>query len=34
MEVGAKDDDRQKALVKMGMMTALAIGLHNFPEVT
>mmetsp|Transcript_8919 Transcript_8919/g.20850 ORF Transcript_8919/g.20850 Transcript_8919/m.20850 type:complete len:365 (+) Transcript_8919:61-1155(+) len=32
MEVGAKDDDRQKALVKMGMMTALAIGLHNFPE--
>ena len=24
---------RSEALVKMGMMTALAIGIHNFPEV-
>ena len=29
----AEDEGKQKALVKMGMMTALAIGLHNFPEV-
>ena len=30
----AKDEEKQKALVKMGMMTALAIGLHNFPEAS
>jgi len=28
----ADEDSKQKALVKMGMMTALAIGLHNLPE--
>jgi len=26
------EEARSKALVKMGMMTALAIGIHNFPE--
>lgn len=26
------DEDERKKLVKMGMNTALAIGLHNFPE--
>ena len=31
-EEGEMDDAERKKLVKMGMNTALAIGLHNFPE--
>jgi len=30
--VSDDESEQSKALVKMGMMTALAIGIHNFPE--
>jgi zinc transporter ZupT len=33
-EDNAHDDHENKKLVKMGLNTALAIGLHNFPEGT
>lgn len=30
---GAEEEEENKQLVKMGLVTALAIGIHNFPEV-